>query len=160
LLSETLEALMKRIEWFREALSSVPTADNLRERQAAGWRPVAIEWEREVEVQLPGHVYPGQVKGEIPFGMRIAADCRHLEDDPAEIEVLRALAEMVVQDLSFPRMADALNQRGLHTRDGHPWNAVDVFQLTPRLIEISPRILSGTEWETRKKQLTRVLWNS
>jgi len=155
-----LEALMKRIEWFREALSSIPTVDNLRERQAAGWRPVAIEWEREVEVPLPGHVYPGQVKGEIPFGMRIAADCRHLEDDPAEIEILRTLAEMVVQDLSFPRMADALNQRGLHTRDGHPWSAVDVFQLTPRLIEISPRILAGTDWENRKKQLTRVLWNS
>jgi hypothetical protein len=151
---------MKRIEWFREALSSIPTAEDLRERQSAGWRPVAIEWEREIEVQLPGHAYPAQVKGEIPFGLRIAADCRHLEDDPAEVEILRVLAEMVVQDLSFPRMAESLNQRGLHTRDGHPWTAIDVFQLTPRLIEVSPRILAGTEWESRKKQLTHVLWNS
>jgi hypothetical protein len=151
---------MKRIEWFRETLSSIPTADNLRERQAVGWRPVAIEWEREVEVQLPGHVSPGQVKGEIPFGLRIATDCRHLEDDPAEVEILRVLAEMVVQDLSFPRMAESLNQRGLHNRGDQPWTAVDVFRLTPRLIEVTPRILSGSEWETRRKNLTRVLWNS
>jgi hypothetical protein len=151
---------MKRIEWFREALSGIPTAADLEGRQAAGWRPVAIEWEREVEVQLPGHVSPGQVKGEIPFGLRIATDCRHLEEEPAEVEVLRVLAEMIVQDLSFPRMAESLNQRGLRTRDGHPWSAVDVFQLTPRLIEVTPRILRGEEWENRKKQLTRVLWNS
>lgn len=150
---------MKRIEWFRETLSSVPTADNLRDRQAAGWRPVAIEWEREVEVQLPGHVSPSQVKGEIPFGLRIAPDCKHLEDDPAEVEILRTLAEMVVQDLSFPRMADALNKKGLHNR-GQAWTAVDVFRLTPRLIEITPRILSGSEWETRRKQLSPILWNS
>ncbi len=151
---------MKRIEWFRETLSSIPTADNLRERQAAGWRPVAIEWEREVEVQLPGHVAPGQVKGEIPFGLRIATDCKHLEDDPAEVEILRTLAEMVVQDMSFPRMAESLNKRGLHNRGGQPWTAVDVFRLTPRLIEMTPRILAGSEWETRRKQLNPILWNS
>jgi hypothetical protein len=32
--------------------------------------------------------------------------------------------------------------------------------MTPRLIEVAPRILSGVEWETRKKQLSRVAWNS
>jgi hypothetical protein len=151
---------MKKIEWFRETLSSVPTAESLREKQAAGWRPVAIEWEREVEVQPQKPGSPSQAVDEIPYGLRIASDCRHLEDDPKEMEVLRFLAEMVVQDLSFPRMADALNQRALHTRDGRPWSSVDVFKLTPRLIDVTPRILSGSEWETRKKQLARVLWNS
>jgi hypothetical protein len=152
---------MKRIEWFRETLSAIPTADSLRERQSSGWRPVAIEWEREVEVrpaQEPGG--PAQVTPEVPYGLRIASDCHHLEDDPAEIEVLRTLTEMVVQDLSFPGMADLLNQRGLHTRDGRPWSAVDVFRLTPRLIDVTPRMLSGSEWESRRKQITRVMWNS
>jgi hypothetical protein len=152
---------MKKIEWLRETLSAVPTAESLREKQAAGWRPVAIEWEREIEVQpAAGPSSSGLPHDEIPFGLRIAADCRHLEDDPAEMEVLRLLAEMVVQDLSFPGMADILNKKALHTRDGRPWSAVDVFKLTPRLIEITPRMLSGSEWETRKKQLSRVLWNS
>jgi len=151
---------MKKIEWFRETLSAVPTAESLRDKQSAGWRPVAIEWEREVEVptQTPGG--SGQAHDEIPYGLRIASDCRHLEDDPAEMEVLRTLAEMVVQDLSFPGMADILNQREMRTRDGRPWSAVDVFKLTPRLIDVTPRMLSGSEWEARKKQIARVLWNS
>jgi hypothetical protein len=67
---------------------------------------------------------------------------------------------MIVQDISFTSMADALNVREYRTRDGHPWNAADVFKLTPRLIEVAPRILSGAEWESRKKQLSRVTWNS
>jgi hypothetical protein len=57
-------------------------------------------------------------------------------------------------------MADILNKKALHTRDGRPWSAVDVFKLTPRLIDVTPRMLSGSEWEPRKKQLSRVLWNS
>jgi hypothetical protein len=28
------------------------------------------------------------------------------------------------------------------------------------LIDVAPRILSGNEWESRKKQLSRVPWNS
>lgn len=150
---------MKKIEWFREAITAFPTPEALQERQIAGWRPVAIEWEREVNLQMPSQGLP-KLGDEIPYGMRIGEDCRHLEENPAEMEVLKALAEMVVQDLSFPRMADMLNLRNLHTRDGRSWTAVDVFRLTPRLIDITPRILSGNEWEQRKKQLSRVSWNS
>jgi hypothetical protein len=103
---------------------------------------------------------PPAVSEEIPFGLRISSDCHHLEDDPLEMQTLKFLAEMIVQDISFTSMAEALNVREYRTRDGRPWNAAAVFQLTPRLIEVAPRILSGAEWETRKKQLTRVTWNS
>lgn len=152
---------MRKLEWFRETIAELPTEQALLERQSKGWRPVAIEWEREVEYQLPTSISPAaQSGGELPYGLRIAADCRHLEENPSEMEVLRALAEMVVQDLSFPRMADMLNLRGLRTRDSRPWTAVDVFQLTPRLIDATPRILSTSEWVQRKKQLSAVPWNS
>ncbi len=57
-------------------------------------------------------------------------------------------------------MAAALNQRDFRARDGRPWTAATVFKLTPRLIEVAPRILSGQEWESRKKQMSRVAWNS
>ncbi len=57
-------------------------------------------------------------------------------------------------------MAAALNQRDFRARDGRPWTAATVFKLTPRLIEVAPRILSGREWESRKKQMSRVAWNS
>lgn len=150
---------MKKVEWIREALSTWPTAEYVRQKESAGWRLTAVEWEREVDVE-PSAPSPKEASSEIPYGTRIAGDCLHLEDNPTEMEVLNLLAEMVVQDLSYKRMADALNQRDFRTRDGKPWTPLAVFKLTPRLIEVAPRILSGVEWENRKKQLSRVAWNS
>src|SRR5499427_7295883 len=152
---------MKKIDHMREKVSILPTAQYLSKMHDAGWSLVALEWEREVEVSgepPEPTVEPGSE--EIPFGLRVAADCRHLEDDPLEIQTLRFLAEMIVQDTSFRSMADALNAREYRTRDGQPWNAASVFKLVPRLIDIAPRVLVGTEWEARKKQLTKVAWNS
>jgi hypothetical protein len=156
---------MKKIDHIREKITILPTATYLSRMHDAGWKLVALEWEREIDV--PGEAppeFPGEteVQGseEIPFGLRVASDCRHLEDDPQEMETLRLLTEMIVQDVSFKSMADALNVRDRRTRDGRPWNAAKVFKLTPRLIEVAPRILSSGEWESRKKQFNRVAWNS
>jgi hypothetical protein len=152
---------MKKIDRMREKVSILPTAQYLSKMHDAGWSLVALEWEREVEVsgQTPEpKVEPGFE--EIPFGLRVATDCQHLEDDPLEMQTLRFLTEMIVQDVSFKSMADALNIREYRTRDGRPWTAARVFKLTPRLIEVAPRILSGTEWEARLKQISRVSWNS
>ncbi|HTP70269.1 MAG TPA: hypothetical protein VMJ35_15270 [Dongiaceae bacterium] len=156
---------MKKVDRIREKITILPTATYLSRMHDAGWKLVALEWEREIEV--PGDApqeFPGELDApgseEIPFGLRIASDCRHLEDDPQEMETLRFLTEMIVQDVSFKSMADALNVREYRTRDGHPWNAASVFKLTPRLIEVAPRVLSGDQWESRKKQFSRVSWNS
>jgi hypothetical protein len=138
---------MKKMEWVREALSAWPSSDYLKQREAAGWRIAAVEWEREVQVE-PAAGSASVREEEIPYGTRIANDCLHLEDNPT------------VQDLSYSHMAQSLNDRGLRTRDGKAWTALAVFKLTPRLIEVAPRILSGAEWETRKRQLSRVTWNS
>ncbi len=151
---------MKKMEWIREAVSVWPSAEYLKQRETAGWRMVAVEWEREVQAE-PVAPSEGLASGEeIPYGTRIAGDCLHLEDNPTEIQVLNHLAEMIVQDLSYNRMAESLNQRAFRTREGKPWTALAVFKLTPRLIEVAPRILSGAEWENRKRQLSRVAWNS
>ena len=151
---------MKKMEWIREALSAWPSADYLNQREAAGWRMVAVEWEREVQVEAAAastELVPGE---EIPYGTRIAGDCLHLEENPTEMQVLNHLAEMIVQDQSYKHMAELLNERALRMRDGKPWTALAVFKLTPRLIEVAPRILSGAEWENRNRQLSRVAWNS
>jgi hypothetical protein len=152
---------VKKIDRMREKVSILPTSMYLSKMHDAGWSLVALEWEREVETsgEPPEREVP-EASEEIPFGLRIASDCRHLEDDPLEIQTLKFLAEMIVQDVSFTSMADALNVREYRTRDGHPWTAASVFRLTPRLIEVAPRLISGTEWEARKKQLSRVTWNS
>jgi len=152
---------MKKIDRMRERVSILPTAQYLSKMHDAGWSLVALEWEREVEVsgQTPE---PKAESGfeEIPFGLRVATDCQHLEDDPMEMQTLRFLTEMIVKDVSFKSMADALNIREYRTRDGRPWTAASVFKLTPRLVEVAPRILCGTEWEARRKQISRVSWNS
>lgn len=152
---------MKKIDRMREKVTLLPTSTYLSKMHDAGWTLVALEWEREVETSgEPDQREVPPASEEIPFGLRIASDCRHLEDDPLEMQTLKFLAEMIVQDISFTGMADALNVREYHTRDGHPWTAASVFRLTPRLIEVAPRLISGTEWESRKKQLSRVAWNS
>lgn len=152
---------MKKIDRIREKVSILPTSVYLSKMHDAGWRLVALEWEREIEVSGEPPEPPAELGAEeIPFGLRVASDCRHLEDDPQEMQALRFLTEMIVQDVSFKGMADALNIREYRTRDGRPWNAASIFKLTPRLIEVAPRILSSAEWESHSKQLSRVSWNS
>jgi len=154
---------MKKIDRIREKVTILPTSVYLSKMHDAGWSLVALEWEREIEIsgRPEAPALESEVGSEeIPFGLRIAADCRHLEDDPLETHTLKFLAEMIVQDISFTSMADALNVREYRTRDGHPWSAAKVFKLIPRLIDVAPRLLSGSEWESRKQQLSKVAWNS
>src|ERR1700737_5415870 len=144
---------VKKIDRSREKVTILPTSVYLSEMHDAGWSLVALEWEREIEISGRAEEPVAEVGSEeIPFGLRIASDCRHLEDDPLEMQTLKFLAEMIVQDLSFTSMADALNVREYRTRDGRPWTAAGVFKLTPRLIDVAPRLLSGAAWESRKKQ--------
>jgi hypothetical protein len=150
---------MKKIEWTRDTLSNWPGSDYVQQKESSGWRLSAIEWQREAETSA-SPLSDARIGEEIPYGTRISGDCLHLEENPSEIEVLNRLAEMIVQDLSYNRMADSLNQGGFHTRSGQQWTPLAVFKLTPRLIEVAPRILSGAEWDTRKRQLARVAWNS
>ena len=64
-------------ERVRENLTGLPALDHLVERAAAGWKPVAIEWERDAlsppaSQQLPAHEAPVEA---IPFGLRVSDDC-------------------------------------------------------------------------------------
>jgi hypothetical protein len=155
------EAAMKKHERIREKVTILPTSMYLSKMHDAGWTLVALEWEREIETSATPEP-PEETMGseEIPFGLRIAADGHHLEDDPLEMQTLKFLAELIVQDVSFGSMAGALNVRDYRTRDGRPWTSASIFRLIPRLIDVTPRILSGSEWEDRKKQLSKVAWNS
>ncbi len=148
---------MLRTERVHETVEGPPALEYIRQRTAAGWRLVGLEWERQIEAEPP------ERRGgfeEVPFGLKVAADCRHLVENPDEMQVLHFLMEMIVQDISLGRMADELNRRDLQMRDGSPWNPVAVFKVLPRVIEAGPRILSSEEWVTRRKQITRVAWNS
>src|ERR1700746_2227031 len=108
----SMEAHMKKHERIREKVTILPTSMYLSKMHDAGWSLVALEWEREIEISgAPEPSDEPVTTEEIPFGLRIASDDPPLEDDPLEMQTLRFLAELIVQDVSFRSMADALNVR-------------------------------------------------
>ncbi len=150
---------MAKIERIREALSRSLDLEYLQQRIQSGWRLVAIEWERETPGETAEPEPPRRLE-EVPYGLRVAEDCMHLEENPSEMEILNLMMELIVQDISLPRLADELNQRGFRTRQGGLWNAVSIFNTLTRLVEVTPRIMSSDEWRDRRKRLSAVQWNS
>lgn len=133
--------------WFermRDVVSEPFSPEIIRQRTAAGWRMVAIEWRRE----LPDAEAPASsaFDEDVPYGLRVSADCSRLEPDPVEHRVLMLMMEMLANDRSYAEIVAALNVKGFRMRDGRPWNRIAVFKMVPRLIEVGPRFFSSEEW--------------
>ena len=139
---------MSGIERTRQVISQRFGPDDLRAKLDEGWKPVAIEWERET---AEGQATQTKLAPELPFGLRVAGDCSHLEEDPTEREILFEIMELTLQDGPYSGIADELNRRGYRTRQGKRWTSVSVFQMLPRLIEAGPRILNSDEWWQRRQ---------
>ena len=141
---------MAKVERMREVLSKPLEPEYVKLRAEAGWKAVAVEWEREVEEALEA---PRQVGEEVPYGLRVGDDCLHLVENPAETTVLIQMIDGIVQDLPFSKIAEELNRSGLRTRDGAKWEPVFVFNMLPRLIQVGPRIFSSEDWQAQKKHV-------
>lgn len=131
---------------FREEITGPLTPEMLERKAVEGWRPVAIEWERETADGVPGRVMEA-----VPFGLRVAADHVHLEENAAEVEAMLAILEGIVADWPMSRIAADLNRRGYQMRNGFSWTQTAVFELLPRLIEFGPRLFNRTEWVERRR---------
>ncbi len=140
---------MPKLERIRDFVTTAPSAEYYREKLDAGWQLVAIEWER-------GAAVPVRPTEDIPFGLRVASDCRRLEENPEEIQVLLLLLEVLVQDGTLSTAAERINDRGLLTRENEPWTRTALFYLLPRLIEVGPRLCTSEEWVERRKHLFNV----
>ena len=150
---------MARRERVREAVEGSLDAEYLNQRARAGWKLVGVEWEREVE-EYPPEGLPA-VAGEsrleaTPFGVRVGGDCEHLEENPQEMQFLLSMMELIIQDISISKVAEELNRKGYRTRKGTEWGPVAVFNMLPRLIELTPRIFASEEWVERRKRLSLV----
>ena len=143
---------MTRVERFREVVSDIPTPEAVKDKLEAGWRLVAVEWERAVEEGKQ----KAQLQQEVPFGFHVGEDCMHLEEDSTERQILMRTMELIVLDKNLTQVAEELNQQGFRTRQGSKWSPVSVFNLLPRLIEVGPRILSSEEWVSRRQRLFTV----
>jgi hypothetical protein len=135
------------VERVREFLSAPPEPDYFREKSKAGWRLVSIDWERD---DPAGAAKMAATHEEAPFGLKVADDCQHLTEQPAEKKALMRMMEMIVQDQPLPEVAAELNRNGYRMRSGTPWTPSALFDLLPRLIEAGPKILTDDEYVSRK----------
>ncbi len=144
---------MAHFERIRDVISGPFSPEIMRQRTAAGWQLVSIEWRRE----LPANEAPseGAFTEDIPYGLRISDDCQRLEVDPRENQALILMMELLVQDFPISSVASDLNEKGFRTRAGKPWSPVTVFNMLPRLIEVGPRLFSTDDWETRRQKFAR-----
>jgi len=141
---------MDKPERIRERISGIPDTDYFEVRKRAGWKLIAVEWERA------GDDRPA-TREEIPYGLRVANDCQHLEYDPDEMAVLTLMMELILQEQGFKHIASDLNQHGFRRRDGANWTEVSAFNLLPRLIEVGPRMFSTADWHERRKRIYELL---
>lgn len=153
---------MPKLERIREAVKGPLDADYIRKRQDEGWRLVGVEWEveweRETGAASASAPAPAAQSGEIdpPFGLEVAGDGVHLSENPSEMEFLLSMMELIIQDISISKVADELNHRGFRTRNGKEWGPVAIFNMLPRLIELTPRIFSNEQWIERRKHMSIV----
>jgi len=144
---------MAYFERVRDVISGPFSSDVIRQRTAAGWQMVSIEWRRELpESETPPE---GGFNEDIPYGLRISEDCSRLEVHPAEHQALMLMMELLVQDFSYCSIVSDLNEKGFRMRDGRPCSRVAVFNMIPRLIEVGPRFFNSDEWEKRRQRFSR-----
>lgn len=148
---------MAKTERIREAVKGPIDAGYIQRREREGWRLVAVEWEVEWErgSEAPERQAEALLE-ETPFGARVATDGERLEESPSEMESLLFMMELIIQDISLSKVAEELNRKGFRTRSGTDWGPVAVFNMLPRLIELTPRIFSSAEWIERRKRLSPV----
>ena len=157
---------MANPERIREACNGSLDPQYLRERHEAGWRLVGVEWEREAPVARSAkpEIAPADsvaalraaIAQETPFGARVVPEGSLYEEDPDEMQFLFAVMELIIQDISITKVAEELNRRGFQTRSGNAWGPVAIFNLLPRLVELTPRIFRSEEWVERRKNLSPV----
>jgi hypothetical protein len=144
---------MPYFERMRDVVSEPFSPEVIRQRTSAGWQMVAIEWRRE----LPDTEAPAEREfdEDVPYGLRVSDDCRRLEPDPAEHQVLMTIMELLVEDYSYAEIVAKLNEKGFRMRNGQPWNRVAVFRMVPRLIDVGPQFFSSGEWAVRRQHIER-----
>jgi hypothetical protein len=144
---------MAYFERIRDVISGQFSPEVVRQRTAAGWQMVSIEWRRE----LPDHEAPteGAYNEDIPYGLRISDDCQRLEVNPTENQAMMLMMELLGQDFSYSSIVSDLNEKGFRMRDGKPWNRIAVFNMMPRLIEAGPRMFSSEQWKRLRQGLSR-----
>ncbi len=141
---------MPKVERMREAWSGPLTPEQLEQKARAGWKLAAVEWVREAEGE---EKEAPLLREHVPFGLQVAGDCVHLEENRAEREALLMMMERIVEDQPLSQVASELNRQGFRTRHGSPWSPVSVFEMLPRLIQVGPQVFIHEQWAARRSRI-------
>ncbi|MBV8818902.1 MAG: hypothetical protein JO022_11135 [Acidobacteriaceae bacterium] len=131
-------------EQVRDYLSTAPGLQYFADRMAAGWRLVAVSWERDIPGDQDGTVE------EPPYGLQVSSDCLLLQENAMEKLALIKMMQLIVKDVPLDQVAAQLNASGYRTRHGAEWTPGSIFDMLPRLIEAGPKILVDKEYVARK----------
>ena len=104
---------MSKLQRVREVPSAPLTPDYVSQKAKEGWKLTAVEWEREVEEPA---TQPGPLTEEVPYGLRVSADCSHLEENATEKQALILMMDLIVQDAPLSLVAEEFDRRQLDLR--------------------------------------------
>jgi hypothetical protein len=71
----------------------------------------------------------GERVGNIPYGYRLAADGRHMEEEPTEQTALAEIRRLRRAGATLRGIAAALNERAFVTRRGSAWRLESVVRV-------------------------------
>lgn len=94
---------------------------------------VVSQWEREAIGERTKTVMQhkrsrGEYVGEVPFGFRLAADGKHIEEDPEEQRALAIIRELRAEGLSLREIVSRLNAEQVPAR-GARWHKTSVERI-------------------------------
>ncbi len=134
------------IDRVREPATDDSLIELMERRKQEGWTLAAVEWQR------PGTHRVGTLNSkEVPYGLQVAHDFLHLEENPIEVEAMILVLDSMVGDRSLSETAVALNNRGLRDRQGEPFTQQHVFELMPRIVEAAPDIFGTENWRQLRR---------
>jgi DNA invertase Pin-like site-specific DNA recombinase len=131
-LTRSVKDLAELLERFtRRGVSLVSVAESLDTGTAAGRLVLNImtavsQWEREAIGERTRDAMDhkranGERVGTIRFGYRMADDGLHLEEDPAEQDILGRMQALKATGHTTRQIAAELNRQGFTTRRGTAW---------------------------------------
>ena len=139
-------------ESMRDVVTGELSLEYFAKRLAEGWKIASIEWVRDsAGASVVETSRDLDQRTALPYGLQLR-EGGFLEENPTEIAVLLVMLEEIVLEKRVQEIAAELNVRGFATRDGTRWNATDVFNLLPRLIEAGPSLLKSTAWEQQRRR--------
>ena len=80
---------MAQMERLRDDLTTPPEPEYWGRRIGEGWRMVGVVRDRPAAA---GEAEAIRRRAELPYGLRVAADCLHLEENPVEMTIADGLA--------------------------------------------------------------------